>query len=82
VVTSSYGKFYNKKEKKWSDSGEIKVKVLPPFQTRGMTPDSVDQLTKHLRDTMQKEFDLLNKKIDQSNSDETDEGKNSKLKSN
>ncbi len=29
----------------------------------GMTPDSVNQLTKHLQDIMQKEYDLLNKEI-------------------
>ena len=43
--------------------GEVKVKVLPPFQTRGMSIDQVGQLAKHLQDTMQKEFDLLNKEM-------------------
>ncbi len=62
MVTSSYLNFYCKKEKKFLP-GEIKVKVLPPFQTRGMSIDQVGQLTKHLQDTMQKEFDLLNKEI-------------------
>ena len=40
-----------------------KVRVLPPFQTKGMTSDSVNQLTKHLHEAMQKEYDLLNKEI-------------------
>ena len=40
-----------------------KVRVLPPFQTKGMTIDSVNQLTKHLHEIMQKEYDQLNKEI-------------------
>ena len=36
---------------------------MPPFQTKGMTSDSVNQLTKHLHEAMQKEYDLLNKEI-------------------
>ena len=43
--------------------GEVKVKVLPPFQTRGMTMDQVGELAKTLHDKMQDEFDLLNKEI-------------------
>lgn len=39
------------------------MRVLPPFQTRGMDLESVNQLTKHLQDKMQKEFELLNKEI-------------------
>ncbi|CAF0790331.1 unnamed protein product [Brachionus calyciflorus] len=63
VVTSSYSNFYNKKEKKFNFVGKVKVRVLPPFQTTGMDSDSVNQLSKHLQDKMQKEFDLLNKEI-------------------
>lgn len=62
-MTSSYSNFYNKKEKKFNFGGKVKVRVLPPFNTTGMTLESVGQLTKHLRDRMQKEFDLLNKEI-------------------
>ncbi len=62
MVTSSYLNFYCKKEKKYLP-GEVKVKVLPPFQTRGMSLDQVGYLAKHLQETMQKEFDLLNKEI-------------------
>ncbi len=36
---------------------------MPPFQTRGMSLDQVGYLSKHLQETMQKEFDLLNKEI-------------------
>ena len=43
--------------------GEVKVKVLPPYQTRGMTMDQVGELAKTLHDKMQDEFDLLNKEI-------------------
>ena len=62
MVVSSYLNFYCKKEKKFLP-GEVKVKVLAPFQTRGMDEDSVGQLTKHMQDTMQKEFELINKEI-------------------
>lgn len=44
-------------------NGQVRVKVLPPFQTQGMSLDSVNELTKHLQDKMQKEFDLLNKQV-------------------
>ncbi|RNA12802.1 1-acyl-sn-glycerol-3-phosphate acyltransferase alpha [Brachionus plicatilis] len=63
VVTSSYSNFYHKREKKFDFGGKVKVRVLPPFNTTGMTLDSVAQLTKHLQDLMQREFDLLNKEI-------------------
>ena len=55
--------FYSKKEKKWVSGGKVKIRVLPPFQTKGMTIDSVGQLTKHLQEKMQKEFDLLNQEM-------------------
>lgn len=63
MVTSSYANFFSMKERKYNFNGQVKVRVLPPFQTKGMTSDSVNQLTKHLQDTMQKEFDTLNKEI-------------------
>jgi len=63
LVTSSYSNFYCKKEKKWIPHGQIRSRVLPPFQTKGMSGDQVNQLTKHLQDTMQKEFDDLNKQV-------------------
>lgn len=63
MVTSSYANFYSKKERKWNFGGEVKCKVLPPFQTKGMTPDSVNQLAKLMHSKMQKEFDLLNDEI-------------------
>jgi lysophosphatidate acyltransferase len=63
IVTSSYLNFYNKKEKYWNDGAHIKMRVLPPFQTKGMTSESVNQLIKHIQEKMQKEFDTLNKEI-------------------
>lgn len=60
MVTSSYLNFYSKAERKWNFGGKVKCRVLPPFQTKGMTSDSVDQLSKHIRNKMQKEFDDLN----------------------
>ena len=55
--------FFNPNEKKFLNGGLVKVRVLPPFQTKGMTTDSVSQLTKHLQEKMQHEFDLLNSEI-------------------
>ena len=63
IVASSYLNFYSKRERKFLSNGLVKVNVLPPFQTRGMTLDSIDQLTKHIHDAMQKEFDRLNQEI-------------------
>lgn len=63
MVTSSYLNFYSKAERKFNTGGKVKVRVLPPFQTKGLNADSVNQLTKHLREKMQKEFDLLNEEI-------------------
>lgn len=63
VVTSSYLNFFSNDEHKLLNGGKIKVRVLPPFQTKGMTADSVAQLTKHLQTKMQQEFDSLNSEI-------------------
>jgi len=90
IVTSSYSNFYNKKEKKFLPNGQVKLRVLPPFQTRGMNFESVNQVTKHLQEKMQKEFELLNKEMDLdkcyytpnkilNNDDNSDEEMDSKL---
>jgi len=50
-------------EKKFLQNDEIKVRILPPFQTKGMSLQSVNQLTKHLQEKMQNEYDLLNQEI-------------------
>lgn len=63
VVISSYLDFFSHDEKKFLQGGKIKVRVLPPFQTKGMTADDVNQLTKHLQGKMQQEYDLLNSEI-------------------
>jgi len=63
VVVSSYLNFFSNQERKFLNGGLVKVRVLPPFQTKGMTADSVGQLTKHLQEKMQHEFDLLNSEI-------------------
>jgi hypothetical protein len=55
--------FFSHDEKKFLQGGKIKVRVLPPFQTKGMTADDVNQLTKHLQGKMQQEYDLLNSEI-------------------
>lgn len=40
VVISSYLNFLNADEKKFTHGGTIKARVLPPFQTKGMTAES------------------------------------------
>ncbi|NWX89104.1 PLCB acyltransferase, partial [Nothoprocta pentlandii] len=44
VVYSSFTSFYNPKKKLFK-SGKIKVEVLPPIETKGLTPDDVSDLT-------------------------------------
>lgn len=63
MVVSSYQNFFSKKERKFNFGGYVKCRVLPPFQTRGMTPDSVNQLVKLMQTRMQREYDLLNEEI-------------------
>lgn len=63
MVVSSYQNFFCKAEGKWNASGYVKCRVLPPFQTKGMTPDSVNQLLKLIQGKMQKEFNDLNDEI-------------------
>lgn len=63
MVTSSYLNFFSTDERKFESGGRVKCRVLPPFQTKGMTSDSVNQLAKLLQTKMQKEFDLLNDEI-------------------
>lgn len=63
VVTTCYSNFYNKRERKFLNTGEVKCKVLPPFQTKGLGIDAVSNLTKHLQTVMQRELDELNREI-------------------
>lgn len=63
MVTSSYLDFYSKFERKFDFGGKVKCRVLPPFQTKGMTSESVNQLVKLMQNKMQKEFDDLNEEI-------------------
>lgn len=42
---------------------KVKVKVLEPFETKGMTIDSVPNITKHLQTLMQTELDKLNREV-------------------
>ena len=64
AVTSSYLDFYSMKENKFKNSGQVKVKILPPYPTKGLTTDSVNSLVTHFQQVMQTEFDQLNKDID------------------
>jgi len=63
MVVSSYQNFFSKKERKFNFGGYVKCRVLPPFQTKGMTSDSVNQLIKLLQNKMQAEYDSLNQEI-------------------
>ncbi|RMB93351.1 hypothetical protein DUI87_30045 [Hirundo rustica rustica] len=51
VVYSSFTTFYNPKTKLFT-SGKIKVEVLPPIETKGMTSDDVTDLTDRCFSTM------------------------------
>ncbi|NXO44058.1 PLCB acyltransferase, partial [Locustella ochotensis] len=51
VVYSSFTSFYNPKTKLFT-SGKIKVEVLPPIETKGLTPDDVTDLTDRCFSTM------------------------------
>ncbi|NXH43445.1 PLCB acyltransferase, partial [Dicaeum eximium] len=51
VVYSSFTTFYNPKTKLFT-SGKIKVEVLPPIETKGLTPDDVSDLTDRCFSTM------------------------------
>ncbi|NXC89665.1 PLCB acyltransferase, partial [Cercotrichas coryphoeus] len=51
VVYSSFTSFYNPKTKLFT-SGKIKVEVLPPIETKGLTSDDVTNLTDRCFSTM------------------------------
>ncbi|NXK62417.1 PLCB acyltransferase, partial [Sylvietta virens] len=51
VVYSSFTTFYNPKTKLFT-SGKIKVEVLPPIETKGLTSDDVTDLTDRCFSTM------------------------------
>ncbi|NXD39538.1 PLCB acyltransferase, partial [Copsychus sechellarum] len=51
VVYSSFTSFYNPKTKLFT-SGKIKVEVLPPIETKGLTSDDVTDLTDRCFSTM------------------------------
>ncbi|KIK64758.1 hypothetical protein GYMLUDRAFT_39718 [Collybiopsis luxurians FD-317 M1] len=49
MVTENYWRVYRDG---WFGKGVIRVRVLPPISTQGMTPDDVPELTKRVRDLM------------------------------
>ncbi|XP_048822075.1 1-acyl-sn-glycerol-3-phosphate acyltransferase beta [Lagopus muta] len=51
VVYSSFTTFYNPKKNLFT-SGKIKVEVLPPIETKGLTPDDVSDLTDRCHNIM------------------------------
>ncbi|XP_057265137.1 1-acyl-sn-glycerol-3-phosphate acyltransferase beta isoform X2 [Pezoporus wallicus] len=58
VVYSSFTSFYNPKKKLFT-SGKIKVEVLPPIETKGLTSDDVSDLTDRCYHTMRETFFML-----------------------
>lgn len=63
MVVSNYQNFFSKSERKFNFGGYVKCRVLPPFQTKGMTADNVNQLVKLMQTRMQREYDSLNEEI-------------------
>ncbi|KAJ5238445.1 20S cyclosome subunit (BimA/Nuc2/Cdc27) [Penicillium chermesinum] len=53
VVTENYSHILSPKNWRF-ESGAIKVKVLPPIETKNLTPADVDELTTSARDSMLK----------------------------
>ncbi|XP_040468687.1 1-acyl-sn-glycerol-3-phosphate acyltransferase alpha-like isoform X1 [Falco naumanni] len=51
VVISSYCKFYNQKEKRFT-TGKSIIQILPEVDTVGLGPDDVPKLTEQVRDSM------------------------------
>ncbi|XP_064325137.1 1-acyl-sn-glycerol-3-phosphate acyltransferase beta isoform X2 [Phalacrocorax carbo] len=58
VVYSSFTTFYNPKTNLFT-SGKIKVKVLPPIDTKGLTSDDVSDLTERCFRTMRETLFML-----------------------
>ncbi|XP_030362924.1 1-acyl-sn-glycerol-3-phosphate acyltransferase beta [Strigops habroptila] len=58
VVYSSFTTFYNPKTKLFT-SGKIKVEVLPPIETKGLTSDDVSDLADRCFHTMRETFFML-----------------------
>ncbi|NXD96419.1 PLCB acyltransferase, partial [Chaetorhynchus papuensis] len=55
VVYSSFTTFYNPKTKLFT-SGKVKVEILPPIETKGLTSDDVTELTDRCFSTMRETF--------------------------
>ncbi|KKK25989.1 putative 1-acylglycerol-3-phosphate acyltransferase (AtaAp) [Aspergillus ochraceoroseus] len=68
VISENYSHILSPKDMRF-DAGIIKVKVLPPISTAGLTPADVDNLTKSTREAMLKtllELSETNKEDDSS----------------
>jgi lysophosphatidate acyltransferase len=55
IVFANYSYLYNSKERKFK-SGTIKVRVLPPIETKGMGPEDVDALIRRTVEVMDKTY--------------------------
>jgi len=62
IVISSYSSFYDKRNKKFN-TGNVKVKVLEPIQTTGLSTEDATRLSAEAHDLMQREFDKLNNDV-------------------
>ena len=63
MVISSYSNFYCEKDGTFLPNGEVKISVLPPFQTKRLNKQSVNVLSRYLQEKMQNELERLNKMV-------------------
>ena len=63
IVTSSYLNFFCKKENKFLSNGRVKVRVLPPFETKSIQLENINEVVEQFQERMQAEFDSLNREI-------------------
>ena len=63
IVTSSYLNFFCKRENKFLSNGRVKVRVLPPFETKDIQLENINDVVQQFQEKMQTEFDSLNREI-------------------
>ncbi len=63
IVTSSYLNFFCKKENKFLSNGRVKVRVLPPFETKNIQLENINEIVEQFQEKMQAEFNSLNREI-------------------
>ncbi|XP_014377749.2 1-acyl-sn-glycerol-3-phosphate acyltransferase beta isoform X1 [Alligator sinensis] len=66
VVYSSFSSFYDRKKNLFT-SGKIRVEVLEPIETKGLTPEDVTELTNRCYSTMRETFFRLSGLVNEPN---------------